>query len=173
MGVTPLPVILALAGLLASGGAANTSVYTRLDEKSCKVIASREQGGFTLQRCRGVNGIDLLRDSFDSRDDVRLVHARGEDPLHLRRVSDSFNSIDQMVEWRMAGTTPVALILRLVVDESDDLERHVPHPFLIVARVRPGASCVVEIIDARTHPDANQRARRFADRSQSAACLWP
>jgi len=152
---------------------ANTSTYTKLHKATCRVIETHEQGGYTLQRCRGIGGFDLLLESFDSRDDVRLSHSLGEDDLHLENVTMEFNGVGEVVEWRMAGKTVVALILRLVVDESDGPAHPRFHPFLIVAKVRPAGSCVVQIVDTRAVRDANTQARRLADRAQTSSCLSP
>jgi hypothetical protein len=164
---------LALLGSLLSAREPRTSRYTKLDKQSCKVVEAREEGGWTLQKCRGVLGFDLLLQSFDSRDDVRVVHDSGDERLHLDNITTEFNSVGDKVEWRLAGKTVVALILRFSVDDSDGPERQSSHPFLVVARVRPGSSCVVQVVDARAHADANARARRFADQAQSSPCLWP
>jgi hypothetical protein len=161
-----------LASLLAAHEA-NTSLYTKLDKSTCKIVETREEGGYTLQRCRGIGGFDLLLQSFDSRDEVRLAHTSGEDTLHLDHVTTAFNNVAELVEWRMAGKTVSALILRLLVDESDGPARPRSHPFLVVAKVRPAGSCVVQVVDARAVRDANSRARRFADQAQSSTCLWP
>jgi hypothetical protein len=164
---------LALSGLLLSAQEPNTTTYTKLDKGSCSLVETQEEGGYTLQRCRGVGGFDLLLQSFDSREDIRLAHAHGDDSLHLDQVTTAFNNVGEVVEWRMAGTKVVALILRFLVDESDGPHHPRSHPFLIVAKVRPGGSCVTKVIDARTRGNANVRARRLADHAQASACLWP
>src|SRR4051794_23119994 len=110
---------LALLGSLLSNREPKSSAYSKLDKESCKVVETREEGGYTLQRCRGVAGFDLLLQSFDSRDDVRVTHSSGEDSLHLDHVTTEFNSVGEVLEWRLAGKAVVGLILRLVVDESD------------------------------------------------------
>ena len=161
-----------LASLLATREV-NTSTYTKLDKASCNVVATRDEGGYMLQKCRGVAGFDLLLESFDSRDEVRVAHSSGGESLHLDEITVEFNNVGEVLEWRFAGKTVVALILRLVVDESDGPDHPRSHPLLIVAKVRPAGSCVVQVVDARARRDANTRARQFADRAQSSACLWP
>ena len=128
---------LALLGSLVSTRAPNSSTYTKLDKESCKVVETREEGGYTLQRCRGVAGFDLLLQSFDSRDDVRVAHSSGEDSLHLDHVTTAFNSVGEVLEWRMAGKAVAALILRLEVDESDGPDRPSVPP---IPRRRKGAA---------------------------------
>jgi hypothetical protein len=165
--------MMTLVASLLAARTANTSTYTKLDKASCKLVETHEEGGYTLQRCRGVSGLDLVLQSFDSRDDVRLARSSGEDDLHLDNVTPAFNSVGEVVEWRMAGKSVVALILRLLVDETNDPNRPRSHPFLIVAKVRPAGSCVVGVVDARAVRDANVQARSVADSPQARSCLWP
>lgn len=111
---------------------------------------------------------------FDSRDDVKLAHSSSEDDLHLNNVTEgAFNGVGEVVEWRIAGKTVVALILRVVVDETENAEHPRSHSYLVVAKVRPAGRCVVQVVDARAVRDANKQARTFADRAQASSCLWP
>ncbi len=105
---------------------------------------------------------------------MRLAHASGEDGLDLARVTSEFNHLGEAVEWRQAGKRLVGLILRLYVDRTDGpdvVQRSRLPSFLIVAKVRAGASCVVQVIDARAQRDANARARASADAAQDRPCL--
>jgi hypothetical protein len=165
-------ITLSLLGVLLSAREPITSRYSKLDEASCKILKAEEQGAYTLRRCRGIGGVDLLLQSFDDRDDVRLANPTGEEDLHLDHVTGWFNHVGEVVEWRMAGRTVVALILRIHLDGPDTPDGASPHSYLVIAKVRSGASCVTRVIDARSERDANVHARTFADQAQSAACLW-
>lgn len=162
-----------LVGLLLSTAQANTSTYTKLDKHNCQVVESHEEGGHTLQKCGGLPGVDLLWVSFDARDDIRLVQASGEEDLRLDQVSNEFNHVGEAIEWRTESQKVVALILRLYLDGADDPDRATSHSFLVVAKVRPAGSCVVQVIDVGKDEDPNVRARRIADRAPSLSCLWP
>ena len=138
------------------------SRYTSL--KDCKVVDRNADEDWSVSRCSGTGGFDLMLLYDDARDDVQLLRP-GQKPMHLALTSltgGGFNSLGDTAEWRGVGEgtafKPAALILRNSVVESPE------HPeqltaLLVVVDLSKG--CVI----AQVRPKAaqNEVARAIAD----------
>lgn len=150
---------------------ATRSVYSSLDVRQCRLVGANEETGSTLHQCRGVAGYAIQVAEDDARMSVNVVAPGGG--LHRLEfwsvAGPGFSTLGPRAEWRVRGegarARPVALIVRLEVSgENDRVTSN-----LVVSRVSPRMSCVTEVI--RPVPNANELARRAADRAPARPCL--
>ncbi|HEX8429954.1 MAG TPA: hypothetical protein VF625_01660 [Longimicrobium sp.] len=159
--------------LAASLGGAQTparSVYTSLE--SCRLVRTDEETGGTTQRCPGVGGHALEVTDFDARVSVDVItpDRRRHRLSYPGVITSNFSSLGPRAEWRLRGSRPFALIVRVNAFENPERPSE-RTSYLAVARVSPGRICVTDRI--RPSADANARARRAADRSAGRPCLTP
>ncbi|OWJ66157.1 hypothetical protein [Inquilinus limosus] len=168
------PIILALtasawAGPAAAAGIA--SAYTELDPgRDCAVVAAAgpDDGDWQDLVCAGWRGFPVLLSTADLRSSVFYgFPPAGDRPF---QTFAGFNGVGPRIEWRIDGDTPVAAIHRWTVDGADGRRTEV----LVVSRVaqlEDRQGCVVGLVTATGHPDANEAARRLADeRARNFAC---
>lgn len=158
----------ALAASLGSAQAPARSVYTSLEK--CRLLSTHPETGGTVQRCPGVAGHALEVADDDARMSIDVVTAdRRRHPLNYWGViTGNFSSLGPRAEWRLRGSRPIALIVRVNANENPDRPNE-RTSYLAVARISPGRICVTDRI--RPSADANVRARRAADRSAGRPCL--
>lgn len=153
-------------------GAAQTvrSVYTSLDPDRCRTVSTDEEVGGSVQRCGGVAGYSLVVTDGDARMTIDVVAPGGR--VHRLNywsvITHNFSTVGPRAEWRMRGTRPIALIVR--VNANEDLED--PSritSYLAVARITPRGICVTDRIGPV--PGANELARRAADAPGTRPCL--
>jgi hypothetical protein len=155
----------------ASPQPATRSVYSSLDVRQCRLIQADRETGSTVHQCRGAAGYGLQVADDDARMSVNVVAPGGAlHRLEFWTVAGSgFSTLGPRAEWRMRGegarARPIALIVRLGVQ---DQENRVTSN-LVVSRVSPRMSCVTEVIGPVAN--ANELARRAADRAPTRACL--
>lgn len=151
--------------------AQNTSVYTKLDEKSCKTLDSNpDEGGSYLGECKGVGGYKLQVLEGDLRQSVNVIGpGRKKTELNFWNISGGFSSLGEQAEWRMRGKMPVALIVRYNVSEDpEDASKTVS--YLVVVKIAKNSICITEALKpTRSH---NMEARRAADKSQNRPCRY-
>lgn len=167
-----------LVALLAIGAAAQRtkieSVYTNLDEKSCKTIESETEGtGWYRGECRGVGGYKLQVTEGDLRQSVDVV-APNKNKYELDftgHVSAGFSSVGAKAEWRVVRKgktiTPIALIARFNVSENP-ADSTIITSYLIVSKITKNQICITNIV--KSGAKANAEARRFADASATKPC---
>ena len=164
-------VVVLLAASFSIHAQAVTSVYTPLDDKKCKTLESTdEEGGSYKGECRGVGGYKLHVIEGDLRQTVTIVDPKGkEHPLEFWNLTGAFNAVGETAEWRMRGKKPIALIVRLTVNERVDDPAYVKG-YLVVAKITPEATCVTEFLaPTRSH---NYEARKAADKSATRPCRF-
>ncbi len=168
-----IPLPLAAAFLLAAmpSHAQSVSAYTDIDtEKNCTVFAGAEdgEGDWANFVCDGYKGYPVFLYYSDLRESLFYGHAPGGDLAPAWESFGAFNSTGPKIEWRIARvgelTIPVATIHRWFVSDPDDADDKVE--VLVVERVgqpfdRQG--CAVAYVMATGNPDANEKARRYAD----------
>ena len=142
-----------------------TSAYTKLDLDGCKLVGQGPQ--WAEWRCKGHGRIPLFVQNGDERFDVDAGTA-DEDMLWAQ----SFDYPGDVVEWRIKGGVPFAIIYRLRSANPD-----VPaSSTLVVETIGRGGQkgCRIAQIDGAV-ADANVAARRAADAllSTKPACLKP
>ncbi len=148
------------------------SVYTPLDDRKCKTLEmNADEGGSYKGECKGVGGYKLHVIEGDLRQTVTIVDPKGtEHPLEFWNLTGAFSAVGEQAEWRMRGKQPIALIVRLNVNEDmENIEKR--KSYLIVAKITREATCVTHFLaPTRSH---NYEARRAADKSATRPCLSP
>lgn len=145
------------------------STYSSTAPKDCRQIGKpSELDGSTTRVCPGKNGLIVLIAEDDLREIVsvgRNRKAAAEEPA-AKVWFAPFNSSEATVEWRSAGTKPIAMIQRWhIADGTDPDKQGRPNTkaMLVVTRLPPGPVCHVAYVDAIANPTANELARKAAD----------
>jgi len=150
----------ALLLLIAAPAVAAESVYQPLKEADCPRVASDEVGATFF--CHGRDGTPFLLTEGDLRMSVTFggVGPGSRVPFQC---FGSFNSLGELVEWRVEQGVAVATILRFLLDPGDG---GATGQVLVVSKVGAGQSpgCIAAYVDARANPDANALAQEAADR---------
>ncbi len=154
-----------VAALVLTCGAAAaqpTSVYTSLNQKSCKTTdrAKAGDGEWTISRCRGRDGWQVYLDYDDARDQLRL--GRDGKSFRLNHGVATFNALGPRIEWRSAapGQRAYALIYR--VRWTDHVTKK-PRARLVVVRLSAAGACRMGSVESHM-TDMNRRARHLADK---------
>ena len=144
--------------------AQNESVYTRLDEKNCKMIEqSNEGGGWFRSECEGIGGFKLEVTESDLRQSINIISPSGEKfALDFWRISGGFSSVGATAEWRLSKKTPVVLIVRFNVSQSEDPTKTTS--YLVVAKISKTAACITDMV--KPSKNQNVEARKLADKAQ-------
>ena len=143
-----------------------TSSYTNIGEKNCRQIKLTKADEHVLmhRRCQGVAGYRLDIISGEEHEYMDLITPRGKRfDVSINPASYSF--LDKRAEWRMRGTTPVALIVRFNISTPDGKP---VDSALVVSKVTKNSACVVDV--AYPSKDQNAKARRIADTAQTRPC---
>ena len=163
--------IVLLACVATAAAQSNRSVYTSLGEKQCRTIKSAKPENDEFEaRCPGTAGYKLILSEGDLRQNLVVVTPKGkEHSLDLWAVvSSGFSTVGPKVEWRLAKTKPVALIIRY--NASEDAESPNKNmSYLAIAKITATEICVTEKI--APGPKANEDARRAADAAATKPCL--
>jgi len=145
------------------------STYSSTAPKDCRQIGKpSELDGSTTRACPGKDGLIVLIAEDDLREIVsvgRNRKAAAEEPA-AKVWFAPFNSSENTVEWRTAGTKPFAIIQRWhIADGTDPDKQGRPNTkaMLVVTRLPPGPVCHVAYVDAIANPTANELARKAAD----------
>ncbi len=145
------------------------STYSSTAPRDCRQIGKpSELDGSTTRVCPGKNGLIVLIAEDDLREIVsvgRNRKAAAEEPA-AKVWFAPFNSSEATVEWRSAGTKPIAMIQRWHIANGTDPDkqgRPNTKAVLVVTRLPPGPVCHVAYVDAIANPTANELARKAAD----------
>ena len=145
------------------------STYSSTAPKDCRQIGKpSELDGSTTRACPGKDGLIVLIAEDDLREIVsvgRNRKAAAEEPA-AKVWFAPFNSSEATVEWRSAGTKPIAMIQRWHIANGTDPDkqgRPNTKAVLVVTRLPPGPVCHVAYVDAIANPTANELARKAAD----------
>lgn len=174
----PITIILVSAVAAWGGPAAAAeiaSAYTDLDpQRDCATVAvaGPDDGDWQDLVCAGWRGYPVLLSTADLRSSVFYgFPPTGDRPFETFA---AFNGVGPRIEWRIETdgdrSTPFATIHRWTVGGAEGPRTEV----LVVSRVgqlegRQG--CVVGLVTASGHPEANAAARKLADeRARSFAC---
>lgn len=158
-----------LVFLVTSAGAQVTSRYTDLSDTKCKTLESNpDEGGSYLGECPGVAGYKLHLIEGDLRQTIDVVAPGGKKfELGFWRFFGGFSAVGEKAEWRMRGRRPMALIVRLNVNENPEAPEK-RNSYLLVAKISATRACVTDIV--RPRRSQNAEARRLADRSAGKPC---
>jgi hypothetical protein len=148
-----------------------TSDYTTIDFKNgCRTISESEEGASITLKCKGYKGHSVNY----AEGDLRAAVTFGEQPDGYDVPWQSFgpwNRINTTVEWRLDDGRPFATILRWFLDNIDPATGSADPVrvgnMLVISRLaglggKPG--CMVGLVDARANKDANELARKVADK---------
>jgi hypothetical protein len=164
-----LVVLLICIGQESADAQSMVSTYTSTAPKNCRPVGRpSELDGSATRVCPGKAGLMVLIAEDDLREVVsvgRNRKAAAEEPAANIWFAP-FNSSENTVEWRAAGTKPFAIIQRWhIADGSDPDKQGRPNTkaMLVVTRLPPGPVCHVAYVDAIANPNANELARKAAD----------
>jgi len=177
-------VAIALAALCAvaaftngtSGQPIFGSSYSSIAAANCwSADGNKDADDHSSRICRG----KAARVVFVSVDDLRETISVGNNRAEAAREPAAqawfapFSSAALRIEWRMAGSEPIAIIQRWqLADQADQDKAGRPRDkaLLIVTRLSPGGVCHVAYVDVAANPDANELARKAADDSARFVC---
>lgn len=170
-----LAALLILASTATTFGQTIQSVYTDLNEKSCKMLEeTSDEGGSSKQQCPGVAGYKLFILEGDLRQSITVVKPDGSEhqlDLWSNVGSGGFSHVGPKAEWRVkkikGKLVPFALIVRYEVSE-DSANPNKTTSYLTVTKITPQKICLIDSISPK--PNANIEARRLADESSAKPC---
>jgi hypothetical protein len=147
---------------LAVSAAENSSVYTKFDLDTCRVV---EQGDeFTYAgtwACDGHQGIDIVQASSDDRSYVGFGKT-GRTHCAFAKTFFPLNSALSPIEWRLKDGIPIAAIERwsVVKDEEGNSVT-----WLVVNALKADQSCHVHYVAGSFPTPMNKRGGRLT--------IWP
>lgn len=150
------------------------SVYTKLDDKSCKTLeSSTKEAGWYRGECAGVAGYKLQLTEGDIRQSIDVV-APNKKKFELNftgNVSGAFSYVGAKAEWRVTRKgnklTPIALITRFDASEnSEDAAKTTS--YLVVTKITKKEICVTNVV--KPGAKANEEARQLADIAATKPC---
>ena len=146
------------------------SSYSTTAAANCWSDGKKEPDDHSSRVCRGKSGLVVSVDVVDLRQTVSI--GRNLTEAAKEPAADAsfgpFNSASPRIEWRMAGSEPIAIIQRWqLADQTDQDNNGRPRDkaLLIVTRLSPGGVCHVAYVDAAANPNADDLARQAADES--------
>jgi hypothetical protein len=147
-----------------------TSVYTNLDDKSCRAVGSDFENGIEYRgRCPGVGGYTLELLEGDLRQTLNVIAPdKRKFKLNLMNISYAFSYVGAKAEWRLKGKTPIALIVRFNASEDVEDSSKVTS-YLSVSKITPNEICLVDVV--RPGKDQNEKARKLADAAPDKPCM--
>jgi hypothetical protein len=162
-----IAVVLSFLSVFAvSANAQLTSSYTNIGEKSCRQIklTKADEHVISHRRCQGAAGYRL--DIFSGEEhEYMTVRTPGGKTFDVSINPASYSFLDKRAEWRMRGTTPVALIVRFNMSTPDGKPTD---SALVVSKLTRTSACVVDSVYGSK--DQNVKARQIADTASSRKC---
>jgi hypothetical protein len=157
------PLILALSGAVSAALAAGAdSAYTKLRLETCRQIeTASDEGTFGgAWECPGYQGQAVYVAEGDLRMFVSFGPFAADEPAASQTLPN-FNTVNETLEWRLHGGTPVATILRWFPSLDEGARTG---SVLIVTQLQPGGgTCQIARVDAQANSNANVMAREAAD----------
>jgi hypothetical protein len=160
----------------SSGQPVFGSSYSSIAAANCwSADGNKDTDDHSSRICRG----KAARVVFVSIDDLRETVSVGTNRAEAAREPAAqawfgpFSSAALRIEWRMAGSEPIAIIQRWqLADQADEDKNGRPREkaLLIVTRLSPGGVCHVAYVDVAANPDADELARKAADDSARFVC---
>ena len=137
------------------------SVYTKIDLQKCQQTEKPDEYVFGgTWRCKGYGGFDVFVSSADDRESAAFGKSKANNCAGLKTFN-GFNSVGNVVEWRVKNGKPFAAILRWTVsiDPEDSTKTAT---WLVINKLEAKDSCHVHYISG-SYPNANEHAREAAD----------
>lgn len=147
----------------------NKSVYTDLDDAKCKTVElSDDEGGSYSGICPGTASYKLNLIEGDLRQTITVIDPKNlKHELQFWNFLGGFSAVGPKAEWRLKGKTPVALIIRLNVNETPE-EPNKSTSYLIVAKITRDEICVTDTL--KPSRSQNAEARKIADKASDRPC---
>lgn len=152
------------------------SVYTSLEEKSCKTVSIDRESESRVQSCPAIAGYKLQVLEGDLRASINVIAPGGKkhELDFWSVVTSAFSSLGPKAEWRVvkkAGKqVPVALIVRVNASEDPDNPNKITS-YLAVTKITADKICVTDKI--KPGATQNAEARLAADSAATKQCLEP
>lgn len=167
---TKIFLVISLLTLLSTSVLAQktTSVYTNLNDKTCKVLKSDSSGtGSFHGRCTGIGGYKLDVLEGDIRQTINVIAPNKKTfELNFWGYFGNFSSVGEKAEWRMKGKTPIALIVRFKVSNAEDSSKITS--YLMVSKITKDDICVTDVVNpGKTQ---NVEAQKLADSANTKPC---
>lgn len=166
-----------ILSLYASAETRPVSTYTDLTGGACETIKEDQKTGSSVRKCPGVGGFYLHVANDDARMSISVMAPDNKEyPLeYWTIITRSFSTLGKKAEWRVVkdrGTIkPIALIVRVDAYEQQDLASPKKRSYLAIAKLDGEEICVTDKLNPAK--DANDQARRAADKATGKACLKP
>lgn len=145
-----------------------TSIYTNLDDKKCKTLESdASDAGSYRGRCPGIGGYKLDLLEGDLRQTINVIAPNNKTfELGFWTYFGGFSAVGAKAEWRMKGKTPIALIVRFNVADSEDSSKNTS--YLMVSKITKAQVCVTDVVNpSKTQ---NAEAHKLADSASGKPC---
>ena len=149
------------------------SAYTKVDDKSCKIIKSYNYGNSTVSDCPRYAGIKVQIIENDIRQDMTLIRNGKHYNLHfMDKISRAFSFFAPTIEWRFKKGKPgkpIAMISRYVVADKYINGRKENVSYMVVTKITDAEICIV----GKVYPgkDQNIKAREMADKAEIMDCI--
>lgn len=169
---------LGVTSMAKAQGGEIISTYTSTAEKDCKAIDGKndpDEDGF-VHVCPGMGQLIVLNTEGDLREAVSVgrTRAAAEKEPAAQRWFGPFSSTSNTIEWRHPkGGAPFAIIQRWHLADNEDPDannRPRTKQLLVVTRLPPGPVCQVAYVDVTANADANEIARRAANKARAFDC---
>ena len=161
--------VFALVVFASSPVAAQTieSAFSDFDLKKCRHIPGQVEEDYGEWRCKGYGGMPVWMGAGDQRVMISFGPRAKEEPAAHQTLA-SFNGEGKTIEWRIEKGAnqkrPFAAIMRWSTTKPDDKGDQIRGEVLVVTRLPPGAVCHVGYVDGRANRNANELARKIADK---------
>ena len=144
------------------------SVYTDFDTRKCRHTPGKDVEDYGEWRCVGYAGISVWMTAGNQRIMVSYGARAKREPA-AKQTLKSFNGEGSKIEWRIEKDTngnknPFATVMRWSTTWSDDKGDQIKGQVLVVTRLGPSGVCHVGYVDGRANPNANDLARKIADK---------
>lgn len=146
-----------------------TSTYTDLAVDDKCVTFTADEIGANLA-CPGLGGYGVVFSEYDLRTSIFYGFVGPWYGEGAFETFETFNSVGDTLEWRLADGVPYATILRWFIEHTDPQTGNVDEAnrgqILVISKVAQpgiGEACIVGYVDARANEDANEIARQVAD----------
>lgn len=140
------------------------SAYTKIDDLEGCVTITQYEVGADLS-CAGYKGYGILLSDIDARNSVFYGYVGEWYAEGAYESFESFNSINDTVEWRLKDDVPFAVVQRWFIEAASGEEADRGQVLVVsrVAQAGDGNGCVVGYVDALENENANELAREIAD----------
>jgi hypothetical protein len=161
--------VFALVVFASSPVAAQTigSAFSDFDLKKCRHTPGQVEDDYGEWRCKGYGGMPVWMGAGDQRVMISFGPRAKEEPAAHQTLA-SFNGEGKTIEWRIEKGAnkkpPFAAIMRWSTTKPDDKGDQVRGEVLVVTRLPPGAVCHVGYVDGGANRNADELARKIADK---------